>query len=312
MTAFVFLRGEDETAGQRMARCAREACAAGPMGAYLRRDAYVSFLEVWGRASELSRVRTSCAVFASAVKGHCGGPLTMPWRADGSWGINSWLKLSFAKPAWVPWPGLGEPAPPVGAIVYWGSKTGSNGHVGVVVERLPSGLYRTAEGGGSPTAEDAAAMLAAGSTQTQIAATNGTVCRLSAGKSLALSAGRRLAGWWDPRHMGIPVTVADAQLDLADTSPTEPAPPPSSQPPPVWVPPSAIGMKLHAYGDTVRIWQLRLQAAGYSLPRSFSNGKPDGDFGVETEAATKAVQRDNLLPQTGVVDRSTWEKAVRK
>lgn len=311
MTPFIFLRGDDETAGERMARCAREACAGGPMGAYLRREAYVSFLAVWGRAEELSRVRTSCAVFASAVKGHCGGPLTLPWHADGSWGINAWLALRFTKPAWVPWAGSGEPAPPVGAILYWGSKTGSNGHVGVVAERLPSGLYRTAEGGGSPTAADVATMRAAGATPTQIAATNGTVCRLSApaGKSLALSAGRRLAGWWDPRHMGIPVTQADKQIELRDT---EPAPPPSSQPPPVWVPPSAIGMKRHAYGDTVQIWQLRLQAAGYSLPRSFSKGKPDGDFGVETEAATKAVQRDNLLPQTGVVDRSTWEKAVRK
>lgn len=284
------------------------------MGAYLRREAYVSFLAVWGRAEELSRVRTSCAVFASAVKGHCGGPLTTPYRADGSWGINAWLALRFSRPAWVPWAGSGEPAPPVGAILYWGSKTGSNGHVGVVVERLPSGLYRTAEGGGSPTAADVATMRAAGASQTQIAATNGTVCRLSApaGKSLALSAGRRLAGWWDPRHMGIPVTQADKQIELRDTEPA-PAPPPSSQPPPPWVPPSAIGMKRHAYGDTVRIWQMRLAAAGHKLPKSTrKDGTFDGDFGDETERATLAVQRDNLLPQTGVVDRVTWEKAVRK
>lgn len=302
-----------------MARCAREACAAGPMGAYLRREAYVSFLEVWGKsasgagADALSRVKTSCAVFAGGVKAHCGGRTPRPWRADGTWGITSWLALSFGKPAWTPWAGSGEPAPPVGAILYWGSKTGSNGHVGVVVERLPSGLYRTAEGGGSPAQADVAAMLAAGASQTQVAATNGTVCRLSApaGKSLALSAGRRLAGWWDPRHMGIPVTQADAQLDLADTSPTEPAP--SSQPPPAWVPPSAIGMKRHCYGDTVRIWQMRLAAAGHKLPRSTrKDGTFDGDFGDETERATMAVQRDNLLPQTGIVDRETWEKAGAK
>lgn len=248
---FVFLRGNDETAGERMARCAREACAGGPMGAYLRREAYVSFLEVWGRADELSRVRTSCAVFASAVKGHCGGPLTLPWKADGSWGINSWLKLSFTKPAWVPWAGSGEPAPPVGAILYWGSKTGSNGHVGVVVERLPSGLYRTAEGGGSPTPADVATMRAAGATATQIAATNGTVCRLSAPKSVAISAGRRLAGWWDPRHMGIPVTQADKQIELRDT---EPAPPPHSEPAPAFLP-----LRRNMISDDVKVWQRRLK-----------------------------------------------------
>ncbi|GMV19488.1 MAG: hypothetical protein AMXMBFR56_77120 [Polyangiaceae bacterium] len=302
MSAFVFLRGDDETAGERMARCAREACAAGPMGAYLRRDNYVAFLEVWGRAAELSRVRTSCAVFASAVKGHCGGPLTTPWHADGSWGITSWLALRFSKPAWVPWAGSGEPAPPVGAILYWGSKTGSNGHVGVVVERLPSGLYRTAEGGGSPTAADVATMRAAGATATQIAATNGTVCRLSAPKSVAISAGRRLAGWWDPRHMGIPVTQADKQIELRDT---EPAPPPHSEPAPAFLP-----LRRNMLGDDVKVWQRRLKAAGYDLPLSYRRtGDADGSFGDETERQTKACQRDNLLPQTGVVDRATWEHA---
>lgn len=295
---FVFLRGDDETAGERMARCAREALADGPMGAYLNRERYVAFLEVWGRADQLSRVRTSCAVFAAAVKGHCGGALTQPWRADGTWGITSWLALRFAKPAWVPWDGVGEPAPPVGAILYWGSKTGSNGHVGVVVERLPSGLYRTAEGGGSPTSADVAAMLAASATQTQVAATNGTVCRLSQAKSVALSAGRRLAGWWDPRHMGIPITSADTQLALHDT---EPAPPPSSQPSlPLDEPSGRRVLRLtrpRMTGDDVRDFQ-----------RSAGKIAVDGVFGAQSEARAREIQQAHGLLADGVVGPKTWAK----
>lgn len=49
------------------------------------------------------------------------------------------------------------------------------------------------------------------------------------------------------------------------------------------------------------------------MPLSYRRtGDADGSFGDETERATMAVQRDNLLPQTGIVDRETWEKAVRK
>lgn len=102
-------------------------------------------------------------------------------------------------------------------------------------------------------------------------------------------------------------------MKAAAEHPTEPAPPPdpTDAPPPVWVPPSAIGMKLHSFGDTVRAWQMRLVAAGYPLPKSTrADGTFDGDFGGETEGATKRVQLKHLLPQTGIVDRKTWEHAV--
>lgn len=306
MSAFVFLPEPGESAGARMARCAREACEAGPMGAYLDAERYRGFLSVWGGdTASLSRVRTSCAIFSGGVKAHCGGKIAKPWHADGSWGINAWLSLGFGSAAWVASKGQSGPRPPVGSILYWGSKTGSNGHVGVLVEWLPNGLARTCEGGGSPGPADIKRMLAAGASQTQAAATNGTVCRMSApeGKSIWTSAGRALAGWWHPDMIGLP--------DPA-TADTEPAPPPSSQPPPVWVPPSAIGLKRNDINDTVKIWQLRLRAAGHALPKSFRTGQPDGHFGDETERATRAVQRDNLLPQTGVVDRATWEHAEAK
>lgn len=282
------------------------------MGAYLDGERYRGFLSVWGEdaegngAASLSRVHTSCAVFSGGVKAHCGGAVKRPWDASGRWGIESWLNLRFSAASWVASKGQSGPRPPVGAILYWGSKTGSNGHVGVLVEWLPNGLARTCEGGGNPSPADVKRMLAAGATQTQVAATNGTVCRMSApeGKSIWTSAGRALAGWWHPDMIGLP------DLSTADT---EPAPPPSSRPPPVWVPPSAIGMKRNDYSDTVRVWQMRLAAAGHKLPKSTrKDGTFDGDFGDETERATLAVQRENLLPQTGVVDRVTWEKAVRK
>jgi hypothetical protein len=91
--------------------------------------------------------------------------------------------------------------------------------------------------------------------------------------------------------------------------PTEPAPPPSSQPPPHVVP--WVSLRRHDYGARVREWQARLVAAGHALPKSTrKDGTLDGDFGDETEAATRAVQCAALLPQTGIVDRKTWEHAT--
>jgi hypothetical protein len=192
--AFVFLAEDGETAGAAVARCAREALAGGPMGCHLRGDHYRSFLEIrgpdaYGHPSDsLSYVHTSCAVFAGTCRIHAGVQPVKPWHAEGRWGITSWLGTSFQASLWVPHHD-GEPS--VGAVLYWGSLTGGNGHVGIVLERVGD-LYLTAEGGGSLHPDEMKGM-----TATQIHQTQGTVCRMSAQpKDISTSWGRPLQGWW--------------------------------------------------------------------------------------------------------------------
>lgn len=289
---FVFLRGNDESNNAAVARCAEQALAAGPMASTLRVGDYTAYLDAFaGKGKAIKGTATSCAMFVGACLIHAGVlPPRPPPKARG---ITTWIGVPGFIGSWIPEALLGAEGVQRGDVWYICSERGSmplgdgrvytwtswpaaaNGHVGIA--RANGWVVPTAEGGGSP---------------------GGTGCRLSATAKDLRAMGRGFRGVWRPDRMPA------LKRETADTEP--------AQPPPVWVPPSAIGLKRHAYGDTVQIWQLRLQAAGYSLPRSFSKGKPDGDFGVETEAATKAVQRDNLLPQTGVVDRSTWEKAVRK
>lgn len=218
--AFVFLWEVGEEPGARVARCARQALEPGPMGNHLRGADYQSFLEVWERANQLRSVKTSCAVFASAVLGHCGWTLRKPWHADGTWGITSWLNMGFGHRAWIDRrePDGSYNSPEVGDVFYRGSRTGGDGHVGVFVELLPSGKWRTAEGGGSLKPDEARRIRAS-----LAKATNGTVCRLTGpeGKDPFASDPRPIQGWWRPSLMGLPEAV-DTTAD------TEPAPPPST------------------------------------------------------------------------------------
>jgi hypothetical protein len=193
--AFVFLRQDGEAPGDAIARCAEEALGGGPMGCALRGDWYREFLSVrgpdaYGHPSDaLSYVHTSCAVFAGTCRIHAGIQPVVPWHADGRWGITSWLGTSFQSPLWTQ-ASHGEPVP--GSVLYWGSQTGGNGHVGIVLARAGD-LWLTAEGGGSLHPAEMAGMSA-----TQIHQTQGTVCRLSAPKDISSSWGRALQGWWRP------------------------------------------------------------------------------------------------------------------
>lgn len=54
-------------------------------------------------------------------------------------------------------------------------------------------------------------------------------------------------------------------------------------------------------GNVVKAWQSALIKVGFSLPKYGI----DGDFGAETETATKAFQSKNGLTQSGVVDAGT-------
>lgn len=213
-----FVLDPNETPGQRVARVAREAVSTGPMGAYLQRERYASFLDVWNLSYEdysplidklhggavLAGVKTSCAVDASAVLGYCGKRLRKPWKADGSWGITSWLQVGFAHESWVDAVSmdLDEKREAVlpGDVMYRGKRTGENGHVVVLVERVGD-LWITVEGGGNLTPAEAKLMSAA-----RVKATNGTVMRESKPKDVWAfdSNGRLPAGWWRGDKIGVP------------------------------------------------------------------------------------------------------------
>lgn len=209
----VFALHPDDTPGQRIARVATEALAAGPMGRYIRGDDYASFLDIWDLSDDSSRlidslhagsvlagVKTSCAVDASAFLGYAGYHLHKPWHADGSWGIHTWLGLNENGAAWISAHDaeLHAVRPDVGDVLAWANPVA---HVGIVVEKLGNGLYRTAEGGGSP---DTA--LIQGLSLQQIKATNGTLCRMTGpeGKDISHSAGRPLHGFWRASLLGLP------------------------------------------------------------------------------------------------------------
>lgn len=191
-----------ETPGERVARIAREAASGGIMGARFQRERYAAFLEVWGMSSDnshlidhrvLTDVKTSCAVCASALLGYAGRELRKPWVADGTWGITSWLGMGFSHPAWVN-AGAWESLLSIGDVVYRGSKTGSNGHVQILVADGGAGLWFTVEGGGNLTADESKDM-----NQVDVARTNGTVMRMSQHpKNIWApdSLGRVPAGWW--------------------------------------------------------------------------------------------------------------------
>ena len=59
-----------------------------------------------------------------------------------------------------------------------------------------------------------------------------------------------------------------------------------------------VDMKKGDTGETVKVWQEAMLKNGLTLPAYGA----DGDFGAETEAATKAFQAKYSLSQTGVVD----------
>lgn len=213
-----FVLDPNETPGQRVARVAREAVATGPMGAYLQRERYASFLDVWNLSYEdysplidklhggavLAGVKTSCAVDASAVLGYCGKKLRKPWHADGSWGITSWLQVGFDHDSWVDAFSMElderREAVAAGDVLYRGTKVGANGHVVILVERVAD-LWITVEGGGNLTPTEKKSMSAQ-----HVKATNGTVMRESQPKDIWTfdSSGRLPAGWWRCDKIGVP------------------------------------------------------------------------------------------------------------
>lgn len=299
--AFVFLREPGESNNEAVARCAEQALAAGPMASTIRVADYIAFLDAFaGRGKAIKDTATSCAMFGGACCIHAEAQEPRPpppARAITTWaGVRGFVEDDPRTPeiegAWIPADKLpngvlrgdlpyicstrGQMPLGNGKVYTWTHwQAAANGHLIVALD--DGWIVRTAEGGGSP---------------------GGTGCRLSAAAKDLRTLSRPFRGVWRPNLM--------PGRRRADAD-TEPAPPPRSEPP------AFLPLRRHDYGDSVRAWQRRLVAAGYELPKSTrENGTLDGDFGGETEQATKDCQRDNLLPQTGVVDRKTWEHAEAK
>ena len=66
--------------------------------------------------------------------------------------------------------------------------------------------------------------------------------------------------------------------------------------------PLAIGLE----GDDVKTIQMQLNRISYNYPGIPKIDPIDGYFGVETENAVKAFQKQFHLNQTGIVDKATW------
>jgi len=81
------------------------------------------------------------------------------------------------------------------------------------------------------------------------------------------------------------------------------SPPPNPLPPPqtIWPPYPGVDLRLNMQGPSISQVQQRLNELGASPPLS-----TDGIFGPLTDAAVRAFQQANSLPQTGVVNTATW------
>lgn len=65
-------------------------------------------------------------------------------------------------------------------------------------------------------------------------------------------------------------------------------------------------IKKKSKGSWVKIWQAFLNQHGFEL------GEPDGDFGKNTESATKKFQSDQNLEADGIVGDNSWNAAIEE
>ncbi len=65
-------------------------------------------------------------------------------------------------------------------------------------------------------------------------------------------------------------------------------------------------IKKNSKGFYVKLWQVFLTNQGYEL------GTPDGDFGKNTDAATKKFQSESDLNASGIVDKDTFDAAAAR
>lgn len=134
---------------QRLVRVCHDLLDAGPVGDTIRGDEYRDFIRLDMPADacmrspsgvvggDIGKIRTSCAVFAGAASWHAGLPITR-MRTWSYPMLGNWYPLTHTSSAWSPFPRGPEP----GDVFDLAS------HVGICLEHLGGGLWRTAEGGG--------------------------------------------------------------------------------------------------------------------------------------------------------------------
>jgi peptidoglycan hydrolase-like protein with peptidoglycan-binding domain len=96
------------------------------------------------------------------------------------------------------------------------------------------------------------------------------------------------------------------------TPPTKPAPAPKPKPAPTPTPTSAQALAAATSVSAYKASVLRVGSRGAAvsaLQRALGMAHVDGAFGPATAATVKAFQKAKHLPQTGVVDRRTWDAA---
>ncbi len=186
---FSFQLQPGEAIGDRIVRCCQQAFADGPMGENNRHDSYRDFIACNQEASQskaeaLTHVRTSCAMFVRAVRQWCGATPSGPYQ-PGTGIFVSIGNVSLGHPAFVAYKNSAKPNP--GDYFYISSTDNAknDGHTGIFIAEDPSGVWKTAEGGGG----------------------DGTLCQFTQrtfDTDKFKEDARHLWGWFDCTKVGLP------------------------------------------------------------------------------------------------------------
>ncbi len=269
---FIFLPGSDESANDRLARFHEEFLAAGPVGWVEREADFRWLMSHYLPPAPWKQKGTTCALYQGACLMAVGAQLRRPVPPREA------PPKAYAITTWVKFSFSGEQWIPI-AKLKSGAEEITRGDLlywsnTTSGEDGHIGCVLTGEGFTWATAEGGGGL------------PKGT-CKLSDGtKDILLSHGRHLRGVVRPNLMKS-VILPRPRNEM----PTNPD--------------GFLELHRGSKGPRVGQWQIELLRLGYQLPKFGA----DSDFGAETEAATRAFQIKNTIPNTGVVDRRTWETA---
>lgn len=275
---FIFLPEDGASANDELARFHEEFLAAGNVGWVEREADFRWLMSHWLKPQPWKQGGTTCALYQGSAMQACG--IQAQRHVNTAYAITTWMKVGeYIQPEWVPFADIESGKNPIirGDILYW---VGSRGMAPNVWRKLTTGhvgcvltgdgfTWKTAEGGGG---------LPLGT------------CRMSdAPKDITKTKnGRALQGLWRPNHMRSVIRGRREPEDIHDTQPD-----------------GFVELRRGMRGPRVGEWQNHLLRLHFELPKYGA----DSDFGGETEAATRAFQIKNTIPNTGIVDRRTFETA---
>lgn len=269
MTAAPWHCDPDAPMGERIAQVAISVLAGGMLSAAKRTSVWVAFAACGGKEKLIPIKGTTCAVFAGAVLHWAGRAAKLPrYPAVGATTIGTWLNgLTRYSKSWRPW-GHAECVPEPGAITYVEADSNPlNNHVVVLCLQI------------APDLEPDLWLCAEGGGGADGSEVKFTVRRW--GETTWDS--RRLRGLWLPNELD---GVGDPPAPEKLPDPAFPLGPGSNR-------------------EDVKRWQDRLISVfGPSILPKYG---ADGGWGTETFAATVKAQKAYDLPETGRVDRVTWE-----